>query len=109
MSLNYIPGKGDIVWLDLENVDGQPDRKQALVISPVEYNKKTGLALFCPVKLKVKGYPFEVEIPEDLKAKGVVLADQLKSLNWKIRNAEFVCKLSGVKFSEVISKINTLI
>jgi mRNA interferase MazF len=109
MSSNYIPERGDIVRLDLENIDGQPERKQALVISPVEYNKKTGLALFCPVKLKVKGYPFEVEIPEDLKAKGIILADQVKSLNWKIRNAELICKLPEDKISDVISKLSTLI
>ena len=112
MSSNYIPKRGDIVWLVFETGDLSPEqaeRKQALVISPVEYNKKTGMALFCPVKLKVKGYPFEVVIPDDLKTKGIILADQVKNLNWKIRNAEYICTLPDEKFSEVISKLSTLI
>ncbi|MCX6163977.1 MAG: type II toxin-antitoxin system PemK/MazF family toxin, partial [Ignavibacteriae bacterium] len=73
------------------------------------YNGKTGFAIICPIKGKVKDYPFEVVIPEDSKIKGVILADQIKSLNWKIRNAEFICKLTDGKFSEVISKLLTLL
>lgn len=112
MSSNYIPSKGDIVWLDLENIETdreQSGKRQALVISSAEYNRKTGLALFCPVKTKVKGYPFEVVIPDNLKTEGVILADQVKSLNWKIRNAEYICKLPDEKISETISKLITLI
>jgi mRNA interferase MazF len=112
MSSNYIPKRGDIVWLIYDAGDSNPEqseRKQALVISPTEYNKKTGLALFCPVKAKIKGYPFEVVIPDDLKTKGIILADQVKSLNWKIRDAEYICTLPDEKFSEVISKLSTLI
>jgi len=112
MSSNYIPKRGDIVWLANVTGDSNPEqeeRKQALVISPVEYNRKTDLALFCPIKAKVKGYPFEVVIPDDLKTKGIILADQVKSLNWKIRNAEYICTLPDEKFSEVISKLGTLI
>lgn len=112
MSSNYIPARGEIVLLELEK-DGedkeQTPKRQALVISPSDYNKKTGFALFCPIKTKVKGYPFEVIIPDNLKTKGVILADQVKSLNWKIRNAEYVCTLPDDKFSEVISKLNVLI
>jgi mRNA interferase MazF len=112
MSSNYIPDRGDIVRVDTGVIDSdkeQSEKREALVISPKAYNEKVGLALFCPIKNKVKGYPFEVLIPEDSKIKGVVLSDQLKSLNWKNRNSEYVCKLSGEVFSEVISKLNTLI
>lgn len=112
MSTNYIPDRGDIVWLDLsldESAPEQKERKPVLVISPKTYNGKTGLAIICPVKGKVKDYPFEVIIPEDSKIKGVVLADQVKSLNWKNRNAEFICKLDDGKFSEVVSKLLTLL
>jgi mRNA interferase MazF len=111
VSANYTPGKGDIVRLNLDTSDstGQTETRLALVISPVEYNRKTGMGLFCPVKTKVKNYPFEVIIPDDLKAKGIILSDQVKSLNWKIRNAEFVCTLPGEIFSEVISKLSSLI
>ena len=111
MSANYIPERGDIVILDIDSADsaGQKETKQALVISPAQYNRKTSMALFCPIKTKVKGYPFEVNIPENLNAKGVILSDQVKSLNWKARNAEFVCALPADIFSEVISKLNSLI
>jgi mRNA interferase MazF len=112
MSLNYIPERGDIVWLDLssdESVQEPGERKSVLVISPKTYNGKTGLAIICPIKGKVKDYPFEVIIPEDSKIKGVILADQVKSLNWKTRNAEFICKLADGKFSEVVSKSLTLL
>jgi len=112
MSLNYIPDRGDIVWLDLnpdESASEQKERKSVLVISPKTYNGKTGLVIICPVKGKAKDYPFEVIIPEDSKIKGVILTDQVKSLNWKIRNAEFICKLADGKFSEAISKLLTLL
>jgi mRNA interferase MazF len=112
MSSNYIPDRGDIIKLDIELSEPgktQSEKRNALVISPKIYNEKTGLALFCPIKNKSKGYPFEVLIPEDSKIKGIILSDQLKSLNWKARNAEYICKLSTEKFSEVISKLRTLI
>jgi mRNA interferase MazF len=112
MSSNYIPDRGDIVRLDTESLDSektQAEKRNALVISPKTYNEKTGLAIFCPIKNKEKGYPFEVSIQENSKIKGVILSDQLKSLNWKIRNAEYVCKLSAEKLSEVTSKIRTLV
>ncbi len=109
MNINYTPDRGDIVWLDLDNTEiEQKNRKQALVLSPKSYNDKTGLVIICPIKGKVKGYPFEVLIPESSKTTGVVLSDQVKSLNWKIRNAEYICKLQDDKVSEVISKLHTL-
>lgn len=111
MNPDYIPCKGDIVKLDSaseENgLSGRP-KKNLLVLTPKSYNEKTGLALFCPVKNKSKGYPFEVIIPEDSKIKGVILADQVKSLNWNIRNAEFVCKLKDEKFAEVVARLSSL-
>jgi mRNA interferase MazF len=112
MSTNYIPGRGDIIRLDLNFEETETDKrvkKNALVISPKNYNDKTSLAIVCPIKSKIKGYPFEVVIPDDEKVSGVILADQVKSVNWKIRNAEFICKLADVKFSEVVSKLLTLL
>jgi len=112
MKLNYVPNKGDLVQIDVLNSDSsqiQMEKKNALVISPKSYNEKTGLALFCPIKNKTKGYPFEVLIPDESKIKGIILADQLKSMNWKMRNAEFICKLPDDKINEVISKISALI
>jgi mRNA interferase MazF len=112
MSTEFIPSRGDIVRLDAgtENAEQQEKQKRnMLVVSLKSYNEKTGLALFCPVKNKSKGYPFEVAIPEDSKVTGIIVADQVKSLNWKNRNAEFVCRLQDEKITEVLSKLNTLL
>lgn len=112
MSINYIPDRGDIIQIELDVSDstsGQKNKKNALVISPKLYNEKTGLAIVCPIKTKIKGNPFEVIIPDGLKITGIILSDQIKSINWKIRNAEYVCKISDGKISEVISKLQTLL
>jgi len=78
----YVPRRGDIVWLSFTPQAGheQAGRRPALVLSPSAYNRKVGLALFCPVTSRVKGYPFEVTVPKGLSVAGVVLADQVKSL-----------------------------
>ena len=109
---DYVPCRGDLVTLDVapeESGQSEKQKRNMLVISPKAYNEKTGLAIFCPVKNKTKNYPFEVIIPEDSKVKGIILVDQVKSLNWKLRNAEFICKLKDEKFGEVISKLSTII
>ena len=111
MPVGYVPERGDIVWLDLNPQAGheQSGRRPALVISHKDYNKKVGLALFCPITTKVKGYPFEVIIPPSLKTKGVILSDQAKSLDWKIRNADYICKLPEGRLLEVVEKLTTLL
>ena len=111
MKKQYIPDRGDVVWLTFNPQAGheQSGRRPALVISPALYNKKVGLALFCPITSKVKDYPFEVLISKGLKVDGVVLADQVKSLDWRARKVSYCCKLPGDIFSEVFSKISVLI
>lgn len=112
MKSNFIPDRGDIVWIDKETKGAESNknlRKIVLVISPKEYNEKTGLGIVYPVKGKARGYPFEVMIPPDLKVNGIILADQIKSINWKIRNPEYICKLPDGKISEVLSKTLTLL
>lgn len=107
----YIPSRGDIVWLEFNPQAGHEHKgtRPALVISPREYNQKVGLGLFCPITSKEKGYPFEVKLPPDIKISGVVLTDQIKSLDWKVRNARFVCKLPDEYIQEVQGKIMTLV
>ncbi len=80
----YVPKKGDVVWIDFNPQSGreQAGRRPALVISSTMYNRRVRLALVCPITTKVKGYAFEVPIPEGLAVSGVVLADQAKSLDW---------------------------
>ncbi len=107
----YVPESGDIVWLNFNPQTGreQSGRRPALVISPQAYNEKTNLAIFCPITSQVKGYPFEVKIPDDLEISGVILSDQIKSLDWKTRKAEFICKLPKVALTETLNKINVLL
>ncbi len=106
----YIPNKGDLIWLDFFPQAGheQKGKRPALVISPREYNKKTQLALCCPVTSNRKGYPFEVILNRQ-KIKGVVLADHLKSLDWKIRKAKFIEKAKPETLSECVKKITALV
>ena len=106
----YIPERGDIVWLDFNPQLGheQRGRRPALTLSFKAYNEKIGLALFCPITSKVKGYPFEVEL-ELKKIKGSVLSDQIKSLDWRERNIEFIEKIGDNKMEEVIEKIEVII
>ena len=80
-----------------------------MVISPKSYNRKVGLALVCPITSQVKGYPFEVELPGGLKAKGVVLSDQIKCLDWRIRKAERLCPAPAEVLEETTAKILALV
>ena len=107
----YVPERGDAVWLSFNPQTGheQAGRRPAIVISPLAYNRKVGLALFCPITNQAKGYPFEVLITGTPKVSGVVLSDQIKSLDWQARNAEFITKLPPALISEVISKARTLL
>ena len=111
MLQTYIPSRGDVVWLEFTPQAGreQSGRRPALVISPRRYNQKVGLCLFCPVTSRVKGYPFEVKIPGNLMIEGVILSDQIKSLDWKIRKAKLICKLTNEVLEEVLVKTKTLI
>ena len=80
-----------------------------MVVSPAAYNSRVGLALLCPITTRIKGYPFEVLLPDGLKINGAVLSDQVKSLDWKIREAEFICRLPAATLDEVLNKLNTLL
>jgi mRNA interferase MazF len=107
----YIPDRGDIVWITFNPQAGheQEGRRPALVLSTAAYNGKVGLAIFCPITNQVKMYPFEVLIPDGLKISGTILSDQVKSLDWRVRQVEFVCKLPLATFNEVVQKLSTLI
>ncbi|MBI4185948.1 MAG: endoribonuclease MazF [Chloroflexi bacterium] len=107
----YIPRCGDVVWVTLNPQAGheQAGRRPAVVLSPQSYNSKVGLAILCPVTSQVKGYPFEVLLPAGLPVAGAVLSDQVKSLDWRARNAELICILPDETISEVLQKLGTLI
>lgn len=107
----YAPERGDIVWIQLNPQAGheQQGARPALVISAKEYNSKTGMGIFCPITSRIKGFPFEVKLPEELEIRGVVLADQIKSLDWRVRNASFICKVPEEMIEEVILKLEAII
>lgn len=104
------PKRGDAIYLDFDPQAGreQAGRRPALVLSPSAYNDKVGLAIVCPITTRAKGYPFEVEIPQGLGVNGVVLADHVKSLDWKSRNGQVVCQLPDNVVEDVLRKLNTL-
>jgi mRNA interferase MazF len=107
----YVPRRGDVVWLTFNPQAGheQAGRRPAVVLSPSAYNAKVGLALLCPITNQIKGYPFEVVLPPGLAVSGAILADQVKSLDWQARTAEFICALSSASVSEVLQKIGVLL
>ncbi|AFM42452.1 growth inhibitor [Desulfosporosinus acidiphilus SJ4] len=111
MVSQYVPERGDIVWIQLNPQLGheQQGTRPALVLSAKEYNSKTGMGIFCPITSRVKGFPFEVKLPEKLEIRGVVLADQIKSLDWRSRNASFICKVAEEIMEEVILKLEAII
>lgn len=107
----YLPDRGDVIWLQFDPRAGheQAGRRPALVVSPRSYNGKVGLALVCPVTSRMKGYPFEVLLPGSLPISGVVLADQVRSLDWQARGADFICTVPPEVIREVLEKLELLI
>ena len=108
---DYVPARGEIVWLRFTPRSGreQSGHRPALVLSPEAYNERTGLALFCQITSVVKGYPFAVALPPASAITGVVLADQVKSLDWRARRAQFACQATAHVVSEVLGKANALL
>jgi len=111
MAPSYIPERGDIVWLEFNPQAGheQSGRRPALVISPKLYNQKVGLAIFCPITSRVKGYPFEVILPDAYKVSGAILSDQVKSLDWQARKAQRIAPAPKDVVEEVLAKILTIL
>ena len=111
MARRYVPDRGDAVWITFTPQSGheQAGHRPALVLSPASYNGKVGFAILCLITSQVKGYPFEVTAPAGSRLNGVILADQVKSLDWRVRKAEFICKLPRETTSEVLDKLQTLL
>lgn len=107
----FVPDRGDLIWLDFDPHAGheQAGRRPALVLSPAEYNRRAGLALLCPITSQIKGYPFEVALPRQARISGVVLADQLKSADWRARRTEFAGHAPEAVLTEVTDRIRPLL
>ena len=107
--MSYIPDRGDIIWLEFDSQKGheQKGRRPGIVLSKKEYNQKSNLAIICPITSKIKGYPFEVRINSIIQ--GVILSDQIRSIDWKSRNAAFIEKTSEEILKEILENIDLLL
>lgn len=106
-----MPRRGDIVWLDFTPQAGheQAGRRPALILSPESYNRKTGLAVACPITNQAKGYPFEVPLSAGLPVSGVVLSDHVRSIDWRARRAERTGRADDATLNEVCGKLTALL
>lgn len=111
MTRGWTPEAGDLVWLSFDPQAGREEagRRPALVLSPSSYNRRSGLALVCPITSHVKGYPFEVGLPQGLPITGVVLADHVKSLDWRKRRAELVGRVPPDILRDVLDRVAPLL
>ncbi len=109
--MSYVPARGDAIWLDFTPQMGreQAGRRPALVLSPALYNGRVGLAIVCPITSQVKGYPFEVVLPDGLPIHGAILADQARSLDWRTRRAEMIVRLPAEVTNDVMARLAALI
>ncbi len=107
--MSYIPDRGDIIWLEFDPQKGheQKGRRPGIVLSKKEYNQKSNLAIICPITSKIKGYPFEVRINSIIQ--GVILSDQIRSIDWKSRNAAFIEKIPEEILKEILENIDLLL
>ena len=110
MTTPFVPDAGDFVWLTFDPQAGreQAGRRPALVLSPKVYNVRSGLALACPITSQVKGYPFEVAVPAGRGPTGVILADHVKSVDWKVRKAERIGHCTDEVMDEVRARLAPL-
>ncbi len=107
----FVPDRSQFVWVDCDPQAGreQAGRRPALVLSPASYNRASGLFVVCPVTNQQKGYPFEVMIPAGFDVTGVVMCDQLKTLDYRLRKAVLIGKCPDEVMVEVLAKIKPLL
>lgn len=107
----FVPERGDVVKMSFDPQSGheQAGWRPALVVSPRAYNRASSLALLCPITSRAKGYPFEVSLPDDLTIRGVILTDQIRSLDWRARRAKFVAHAPDAVVREVLARLEPLV
>ena len=110
--VSHVPARGDVVWLVFDPHAGHEEagRRPVVVLSPLAYNGRVGLVLVCPITRQVKGYPFEVPVPEGVgNLQGVILADQVKSLDWRVRQASLIGHLPDSTIERIVGLIRRLL
>lgn len=110
MAARYVPGPGDVVWLEFNPQAGheQAGTRPALVLSPAAYNAKTSMMVCCPITSQLKNYPFEVVIRGNPNVTGAILSDQIKNLDWRARKARHKGSVSDNELAETLGKIRAL-
>jgi len=108
---SYTPNRGDVVWLTFDPQAGheQAGVRPAVVLSPRTYNERSSLMVVVPVTRQVKGYPFEVVLPSDLPVTGAVLSDQIKSVDWRARDARWICSLPEAILNSILQRAGALL
>jgi mRNA interferase MazF len=111
MKARLAPGRADVVWLGPQHRGPEEpgNARAGVIITPKLYNHKSGLAILCPITPRAKGYPFEVKLPPQCEVKGVILADQPRSVDWEAAGAQYVCTLDSETMQELLAKLGTLI
>jgi len=106
----YVPDSGDLIWLDFDPQAGreQAGRRPAVILSPRYFNQKSSVAYACPISSKVKGYRFQVLLPNGLPVHGVVLCEHMRSLDWRIRNAVFLGRMPDEVLAQVREVVKLL-
>lgn len=108
---SYVPARGDIIWIDFSPQAGheQAGYRPALVLSPGDYNMTTSLVLCCPITSQAKGYPYEYPLPVGGPITGVVLADHVKSMDWRARGARFADHASPQVVADAFEMLKTIL
>ena len=111
MNAEYVPVRGDIIWLSFSPQAGheQAGHRPALVLSPRVYNERSSVALVCPITSRIREHPFEVPLPSHGPVTGVVLADQIRSLDWRARGARFESQAPRRVVGDVLAKVHVLL
>jgi mRNA interferase MazF len=109
--MTYVPERGDLVFLNFNPQSGheQAGHRPAIVLSPETFNRGTHFALVCPITSQKKGYPFEVDLPQSLSIEGVILTDQLKSLDWQAHHFHYKDKASSHVIDDCLKLIQTIL
>ncbi|MEA2574754.1 MAG: mRNA interferase MazF [Chloroflexia bacterium] len=107
----YVPERGHVVWLDFDPQAGheQAGRRPALVLSPRVFNERTGLFLVCPITNRAPRYQFEVQVPQNVGVTGVILSAHVKSLDWRVRRADYICEMPRQTVAETLGRVSALL
>ncbi len=109
--MKVFPERGDIIWIDFDPKQGheQAGKRPALVISNSKYNQVTKMLIACPITSQIKGYAFEIPLQDGLKTVGVILANQVKTLDWQARGFKFIERVSNELLEEVLDTLNAIL